>query len=105
MNAPPATPAVLVAYPVNRYHPGIQLSMGEARETELIERLRKRDIEVAILRLSLIEPPDDMDVIQLFDERRAITPMSLPFSIDRPSKSSATSQPRSPRTSAPRSRT
>ena len=72
MNAPPATPAVLVAYPVNRYHPGIQLSMGEARETELIERLRKRDIEVAILRLSLIEPPDDMDVIQLFDERLCV---------------------------------
>ena len=53
-------------------HPGIQLSIVEARETELIDRLRKRDIEVAILRLSLIEPGSDMQVIKLFDEKLCV---------------------------------
>ena len=46
--------------------------MVEARETELIDRLRKRDIEVAIMRLSLVEPPDDTRLIKLFDERLCV---------------------------------
>lgn len=69
----PAIPFVPLA--VNRLldaHPGVQLAMVEARETELVERLRKRDIEVAILRLSLLEPPDDMHAIPLFDERLCV---------------------------------
>lgn len=69
----PALPFVPLA--LNRLldaHPGIQVSMVEARETELIDRLRKRDIEVAIMRLSLVEPPDDTRLIKLFDERLCV---------------------------------
>lgn len=69
----PAIPFVPLA--VNRLidaHPGIQLSMVEARETELIDRLRRRDIELAILRLSLVEPGSDMQAIKLFDERLCV---------------------------------
>lgn len=53
-------------------HPGIQLSMVEARETELIDRLRRRDIELAVLRLSVVEPNDDMRLIRLFDEKLCV---------------------------------
>ena len=53
-------------------HSGIFLSVVEERETELLDRLRKRDIEVAILRLSLIEPGGDMQVAPLFDEKLCI---------------------------------
>ena len=69
----PALPFVPLA--LNRLldaHPGIQVSMVEARETELIDRLRKRDIEVAIMRLSLVEPPDDTRLIKLFDKRLCV---------------------------------
>jgi len=51
---------------------GIFVSVVEERETELLDRLRKRDIEVAILRLSLIEPSDDMQVAPLFDEKLCV---------------------------------
>jgi DNA-binding transcriptional LysR family regulator len=53
-------------------HAGIFVSVVEERETELIDRLRKRDIEVAILRLSLVEPGDDMQVAPLFDEKLCV---------------------------------
>jgi LysR family transcriptional regulator of gallate degradation len=69
----PAIPFLPVA--INRLvdaHSGIFLSVVEERETELLDRLRKRDIEVAILRLSLIEPGDDMQVAPLFDERLCV---------------------------------
>lgn len=51
---------------------GTFLSVVEARETELFDRLRKRDIEVAILRLSLVEPGEDMQVTPLFDEKLCV---------------------------------
>lgn len=51
---------------------GIFVSVVEERETELLDRLRKRDIEVAILRLSLIEPGGDVRVAPLFDEKLCI---------------------------------
>lgn len=69
----PAIPFVPLA--VDRLvdaHPGIQLSMVEARETELIDRLRRRDIELAVLRLSVVEPNDDMRLIRLFDEKLCV---------------------------------
>jgi DNA-binding transcriptional LysR family regulator len=53
-------------------HPGILVSVVEAREAELVDRLRKRDIEVAILRLALVEPPEDMQAQTLFDERLCV---------------------------------
>ena len=57
-------------------HPGIFLSVVEERETELLDRLRKRDIELAILRLSLIEPGDDMQALPLFDEKLCVVAAS-----------------------------
>jgi DNA-binding transcriptional LysR family regulator len=69
----PAIPFLPVA--VNRLidaHAGIFVAVVEERETELLDRLRKRDIEVAILRLSLIEPGDDMQVAPLFDEKLCV---------------------------------
>jgi DNA-binding transcriptional LysR family regulator len=69
----PAIPFLPVA--VNRLiaaHPGIFVSVVEERETELLDRLRKRDIEVAILRLSLVDPGADMNVATLFDEKLCV---------------------------------
>ena len=69
----PAIPFLPVA--INRLvdaHPGIFLSVVEERETELLDRLRKRDIELAILRLSLVEPGDDMQVLPLFNEKLCV---------------------------------
>ncbi len=65
----PAIPFLPVA--INRLvdaHPGIFLSVVEERETELLDRLRKRDIEFAILRLALVEPGDDLQALPLFNE-------------------------------------
>ncbi len=53
-------------------HPGILVSVVEDRETELLDRLRKRDIDVAILRLALIGLGDDMRVQALFDEKLCV---------------------------------
>jgi DNA-binding transcriptional LysR family regulator len=53
-------------------HPGIFLSVVEERETELLDRLRKRDVEIAILRLALVEPGDDMQAVPLFDEKLCV---------------------------------
>ena len=53
-------------------HAGIFLSVIEERETELLDHLRKRDIEVAILRLSLVDPGEDMLVTPLFDEKLCV---------------------------------
>ena len=53
-------------------HPGIFVSLVEERETELIDRLRKRDIELAILRLSLVDAGEDMRVHGLFDEKLCV---------------------------------
>lgn len=53
-------------------HPGILMSVVEARESELLDRLRRRDIEVAILRMALVDPADDLRVETLFDERLCV---------------------------------
>jgi DNA-binding transcriptional LysR family regulator len=52
--------------------PDIFVSVVEARETELVDRLRKRDIEVAILRLAVVEPGEDMRVDHLYDEKLCV---------------------------------
>jgi DNA-binding transcriptional LysR family regulator len=69
----PAVPFLPVA--LNRVlaeHPGVLASVVEEREMELIDRLRRRDIEVAILRLALLDPPEDMHADTLFDERLCV---------------------------------
>ena len=69
----PAIPFVPVA--VHRMldeHPGILVSLVEQSETELLDRLRSRDIELAILRLALVEPEGDLRVDHLFDERLCV---------------------------------
>lgn len=52
--------------------PNIFVSVVEAREAALLDALRRRDIELAILRLSLVEPGDDMQVAPLFEERLCV---------------------------------
>ena len=53
-------------------HPGIFVSVAEERQAELIDRLRRRDIEMAILRLALVEPDENMRVDRLFDEKLCV---------------------------------
>ena len=53
-------------------HPNIFVSVVEDRETELVDRLRSRDVDIAILRLSLIDAGSDMQVAPLFDEQLCI---------------------------------
>jgi DNA-binding transcriptional LysR family regulator len=53
-------------------HPGILMSLVEERETELLDRLRKRDIELAFLRLALVDPEDDLRVDRIFDEQLCV---------------------------------
>jgi DNA-binding transcriptional LysR family regulator len=66
----PAIPLLPIAMEqLTSAHPQIFATVIEGRETELIDRLRKRDIEVAILRLALIDPGEDMHVDMLFEER------------------------------------
>lgn len=53
-------------------HPNVRLNVFEERQTELIDRLRKRDIELAILRLALVDPDESMQVDRLFDEKLCV---------------------------------
>jgi DNA-binding transcriptional LysR family regulator len=53
-------------------HPNAVVSVVEAREMELVDRLRSRDIEMAILRLSLFDTDADLEVTPLFDERLCV---------------------------------
>jgi len=53
-------------------HPDIFVSVVEARELDLAERLRKRDIELAIFRSALFNPGDDLHVDALFEERLCV---------------------------------
>jgi DNA-binding transcriptional LysR family regulator len=53
-------------------NPGVLATVIEARESELLDRLRKRDVEVAILRMALVDPPEDLRVERLFDERLCV---------------------------------
>jgi LysR family pca operon transcriptional activator len=52
--------------------PDIFVSVVEGREAELLDRLQKRDIEVAILRLALVSPAEHMRVEPLFNERLCV---------------------------------
>ena len=52
--------------------PGVQVSVVEERETELVDRLRRRDVEFAILRLALVDPAGDLRVDTLYDERLCV---------------------------------
>jgi len=53
-------------------HRGIFLSIAEEKQAELIDRLRRGDIELAILRLALVEPDQGMRVDRLFDEKLCV---------------------------------
>ena len=53
-------------------HPDVFVSVIEESETGLVDRLRKRDIALAILRLSLLDAGEDMQVATLFEERLCI---------------------------------
>jgi DNA-binding transcriptional LysR family regulator len=69
----PAVPFLPVALNrILRDHPERFVSVVEGRETELLERLRKRDIEVAILRLALVDPGEDLHVDTLFEEKLCV---------------------------------
>lgn len=50
-----------------RRHPGIFISIVEAREAELADLLRKREIDVALVILTLVPPNDDLDAHTLFE--------------------------------------
>jgi DNA-binding transcriptional LysR family regulator len=52
--------------------PDVFVSVVEERESELVDRLRKRDIELAILRLSLFDLDEDLQVAALFDEQLCV---------------------------------
>jgi DNA-binding transcriptional LysR family regulator len=69
----PAIPFLPVA--LNRLldrQAGILVSLVEERETELLDRLRKRDIELAIMRLALVDAEADLHVEPLFDEQLCV---------------------------------
>lgn len=53
-------------------NPGVFVSVAEERQAELIDRLRRRDIEIAILRLALVEPDENMRVDTLFEEKLCV---------------------------------
>jgi DNA-binding transcriptional LysR family regulator len=53
-------------------HPNLFVSVVEERETELVDRLRKRDVEMAILRLSNFDADADLRVDPLFDEKLCV---------------------------------
>jgi DNA-binding transcriptional LysR family regulator len=53
-------------------YPDIFVSVVEAREPDLAERLRKREIELAILRSALFNSGDDLHVEELFEERLCV---------------------------------
>jgi LysR family pca operon transcriptional activator len=52
--------------------PDVFVTVFEGREAELLSRLQKGDIEVAILRLALLSPPENMRVERLFDEKLCV---------------------------------
>jgi DNA-binding transcriptional LysR family regulator len=69
----PAIPFLPVALErILSSQPGILVTVVEEREAELVARLRKRDIDVAILRLALVEPDADMQAAFLFEERLCV---------------------------------
>ena len=68
--AMPAVPFLPVAVQrLTEAHPDIFVAVVEDRQSELIDRLRRRDVELAILRLALLAPDESMRVDRLFDEK------------------------------------
>jgi DNA-binding transcriptional LysR family regulator len=53
-------------------HSDIFISVIEARETDLVERLRRREIELAIVRSALFNMSDDLHFLALFDEKLCV---------------------------------
>ena len=69
----PAIPFLPVAIDRLKEHNGdVFVSIVEDREIELMDRLRKRDIEVAILRLATVDPDPDTRATRLYDERLCV---------------------------------
>jgi len=69
----PAIPFLPIAIrELTAAQPDAFVSVVEARESELVERLRKRDIEVAILRLALFDLDEDLHAKKLFDEKLCV---------------------------------
>jgi hypothetical protein len=50
----------------------MRVSLVEERETGLVDRLRKRDVELTILRLALVDTDEDLRVERLFDARHFV---------------------------------
>jgi DNA-binding transcriptional LysR family regulator len=53
-------------------HPAIFVSVVEGRELDLAERLRRREIELAIFRSALFNPGEDLRMETLFEERLCV---------------------------------
>ncbi|WP_310389676.1 LysR family transcriptional regulator [Roseateles sp.] len=70
MTATPFLPIAVQA--LVKIYPECFVSVVEAREAELFDRLRKGDIELAFLRLSLVDLDADMRATALFDEQLAV---------------------------------
>lgn len=69
----PAIPFLPVAIRrMTETRPDIFVTVFEGREAELLDRLHKRDIEVAILRLALVSPGKDLRAERLFDEKLCV---------------------------------
>jgi DNA-binding transcriptional LysR family regulator len=69
----PAIPFLPIAIQqLTAAHPDAFVSVVEARESELVDRLRKRDIELAILRLALFDLDEDLHGAVLFDEKLCV---------------------------------
>jgi DNA-binding transcriptional LysR family regulator len=69
----PAIPFLPIAIQqLTAARPDALVSVVEARESELVERLRKRDIELAILRLALFDLDEDLHADTLFDEKLCV---------------------------------
>jgi len=69
----PAIPFLPIAIQqLTAAHPQAFISVVEARESELVERLRKSDIEVAILRLALFDLDEDLHGETLFTEKLCV---------------------------------
>jgi len=69
----PAIPFLPVAIQrLTQAHPSSFVSVVEAREAEILERLRKGDIELAILRLALLDLGRDLQVAPLFEEKLCV---------------------------------
>lgn len=69
----PAIPFLPIAIKrLGEEQPGCSVSVIEAREAELLDRLRKGDIELAVLRLSLLDLDADLRATALFDEQLVV---------------------------------